>query len=303
MINRRTIVVVVAALIPVFGGTILVLGRNSAGGHPAISLRASAAPTVSVTASPTPTPKPTAAPTPAPPAPTRPPAPAIKPPVITVAYFTTLPPGAALPSDATCARQIASNPWEPRPDNVTANHTNVYAQGFRFVSSYFNDFGPAYGARVTGNYVGTTDQILRWAACKWGFDENTVRAQAVVESDWHQSTLGDCNGGATQPATNGCASVGILQVKGADIPPTEPGTWPAAFTSTAFNVDVAMANRRLCYDGKESWLLQFSPNYPAGDLWGCIGNWFSGRWHDAGAEQYIQKVQAELAAKRWTGWR
>ena len=30
-------------------------------------------------------------------------------------------------------------------------------------------------ARVTGNFTGTTDMILQWAACKWGIDEDIVR--------------------------------------------------------------------------------------------------------------------------------
>lgn len=246
------------------------------------------------TATATPTPPPAATPTIRPTAP--PPAP---PPTHFVSYFSTLPPGSALPTDAYCARSIANNPWEPRPANRTANQTNVYAQGFRFQSSYFQTYGPAYQSRVTGNFTGTTDQILRWGACKWGFDENTVRAQAVIESWWQQSTLGDCNA-TTQPQTHGCASVGILQVKGADIPPTHPGTWPSAWASTAFNVDYTLAIRRLCYEGKETWLHDQNASYAAGDMWGCIGRWYSGGWHDSGANQYIQKVQATLAAKTWT---
>ena len=152
---------------------------------------------------------------------------------------------------------------------------------------------------MTGNFTGTTDQILRWGACKWGFDEDTVRAQAVIESYWKQSVLGDC-AGTTQPQTNGCASVGILQVRGADIPPTHPGTWPAAWSSTAFNVDYTLAIRRLCYEGLETWLHDFNSSYAAGDVWGCIGRWFSGRWHDAAADGYIQRVQQTLSAKTWT---
>jgi hypothetical protein len=70
-------------------------------------------------------------------------------------------------------------------------------------------------------------------------------------------------------------------------------------TSTAFNVDYALAARRLCYEGKETWLRQPSPTYAAGDLWGCIGKWFSGRWHDAGAETYIARVRATLGARTW----
>ena len=71
-------------------------------------------------------------------------------------------------------------------------------------------------------------------------DEDDVRAQTVIESYWRQSLTSDC-GHKTQPETNGCASVGLLQVKGADIPATFPGTWPAALTSTAFNL-VRLAN-------------------------------------------------------------
>jgi len=243
------------------------------------------------------TPEPTAMATPvATPAPTLVPTVA---PVTTVAYFNTLGPGSTLPTDAQCAREIASNPWEPRAQNRTANQTNAYAQGFRLHGSYLASYGPGYENRVTGNFTGTTDQILRWGACKWGFDENTVRAQAVVESSWRQSTLGDCSG-KTQPETNGCASVGILQIKGANIPATHPGTWPAAWTSTAFNVDYTLAVRRLCYEGKETWLRSGTNGYAAGDLWGCIGRWYSGGWHDAGANKYIQKVQSTLAARTWT---
>jgi hypothetical protein len=220
-----------------------------------------------------------------------------------VDYFTTLPPAARLPSEAVCARDVGNNTWEPRPENSKANHTNVYGQGFRLHSSYLASYGAGYEDRVTGNFSGTTDQILRWGACKWGFDENTVRAQAVIESYWKQSTLGDCVGRPTQSATHGCESVGILQVKGADMPPTHPGTWPAAWTSTAFNVDYALAIRRLCFEGRETWLRQSNANYAAGDLWGCIGRWFSGRWHDSGANQYIEKVQSTNAAKPWTTWR
>ena len=38
---------------------------------------------------------------------------------------------------------------------------------------------------VSGNFYGTTDMILRWAACKWGIDEDVVRAEAVEESSWN----------------------------------------------------------------------------------------------------------------------
>ena len=71
----------------------------------------------------------------------------------------------------------------------------------------------SYVSRVDGNFTGTTDEILQWGACKWGFDEDLVRAVAVVESWWRQSTVGD----------NG-ASYGLLQVRTT----VHTGTFPLA---------------------------------------------------------------------------
>jgi autotransporter family porin len=207
--------------------------------------------------------------------------------------FTTLPPRSQLPSDAECAARVSRSSWEPRPDNTTANHTNVYAQGHRLTGSYLNQYG--YERRVTGNFTGTTDEILQWGACKWGIDEDIVRAQAAKEGYWHQSTLGDCNGG-TVSETHGCQSVGILQVKDANIPPTHPGTWPYAYESTAFNVDYTYAVWRSCFEGKETWL---GNGYHAGDVWGCVGRWFSGNWYIS-SQNYIAGVRNYLANKSWS---
>ena len=45
--------------------------------------------------------------------------------------------------------------------------------------------------RISGDFTGTTEEILRWAACKWGISQNIVFAQAAVESWWRQDSLGD----------------------------------------------------------------------------------------------------------------
>lgn len=208
-------------------------------------------------------------------------------------HFSTLAPGSALPSESDCAARVRRSSWEPRLDNATADNTNVYAQGGRLIGSYLNQYG--YESRVTGNFTGTTDEIIQWGACKWGIDEDVVRAQSVQESYWHQSTLGDCNGGPTVPETHGCASVGLLQVKGADIPPTHPGTWPYAYQSTAFNADYMLGVLRACYEGKETWL---GNGYQAGDIWGCVGRWFSGDWYKT-SQQYIASVRAIESRKDW----
>ncbi len=52
------------------------------------------------------------------------------------------------------------------------------------------DFNPLT-AHVTGGFSGTTDEILQWAAHKWGIPEDVIRAAAVTESNWNMSHLGD----------------------------------------------------------------------------------------------------------------
>lgn len=210
--------------------------------------------------------------------------------------FKTLPPGSPLPTDEECATRVRRATWEPRPINQNANATNVYSTGYRLVGSELAQFGPGYEDKVTGNFTGTTDEIIQWAACKWGFDENTVRAQAAVESSWRQTMLGTCLGGNVQTETGGCHSVGLMQVKAANIPPAHPGTWPYAKISTSFNIDYTLAVRRACFEGKLSLP---GVGYQAGDEWGCIGQWNTGAWHNPKSEQYISKVKQALANNAW----
>ena len=33
--------------------------------------------------------------------------------------------------------------------------------------------------------------------------------------------------------------------------------------------------------------------------WGCIGAWFSGQWHDAGAQHYVASVRSHLTLHAW----
>jgi hypothetical protein len=191
-------------------------------------------------------------------------------------HFATLPPGSTLPTDEECARLVRPAA-EIRRGNTTFNETKGHGPPA-------DPPQPLY-ARVTGAFTGTTDEILQWGACKWGIDEDIVRAQAAKESFWTQTNVGD----------NG-ESFGILQVR-------EP-YWGWAFkngdgdakSSTAYNVDAALAARRNCFEGNESWL---GGSYTAGDMWGCVGLWFSGRWYDDAAKTYIDAVKAYLQQKVW----
>ncbi len=223
----------------------------------------------------------------------------------------TLPPGSALPGDSTCASQITRSAFEPRPDNNTANHQVPTAAQI----ANLHPWNPLIGMdtnsdtlrrHITGNFTGTTDEILQWAACKWGIDTNIIRAEAVTESQWHQSQLGDytTNKSLCPPGMwNGSScyqSYGILQIKYTYF----QSEWPMSRNDTAFNADFVYGWLRNCYEGWADYLYQATPvsgypRYHAGDIWGCLGFWFSGTWYDQGAINYINVTKGYYAQKPW----
>ena len=222
-----------------------------------------------------------------PPATTTPPTP--PPPTGGPGHFTTLPVGAALPSGAECAGRVRAAP-EIRPDNALANSTRGTGTNSRTDWSGFQ--------RVDGDFVGTTDEIIQWAACKWGIDEDIVRAQIVKESYWHQAAVGD----------NG-ESYGLGQVRNtAHQSAFEDDN---AIRSTAYNLDYTYAVWRGCYEGAYTWLntVERGRDYAAGDAWGCLGVWFSGRWYTDPAVAYLEGgatqgygdvgVRQHLASRTW----
>jgi len=208
----------------------------------------------------------------------------------------------ARPSRWTTPRPV---PTEIRPLNATQNAT-------RGVGGRSSD---RLYARVTGNFTGTTDEIIQWASCKWGFDEDVVRAQSVTESYWDQRAGGDLTTNTANCPLghrngedghgNQCPdSWGIQQVRYSTFRwayPEVPGV-VTPITSTAYNLDIALAARRNCYEGLEPWLntVERGRDYAAGDLWGCVGMWFSGRWYTQPSVTYIDVVKGHLANHPWT---
>ena len=213
-------------------------------------------------------------------------------------YFSLLPPGSKLPSDAACAAAIKRKPENKRV-NKTYNATTGNGQRLKGEEIFSGDDPKAVtdiAPRVTGNFTGTTDEILQWAACKWGIDEDMVRAQAARESWWRQDVKGDWStNSAACPPGHGLGvdgepgkcpeSWGILQNRYQ----YEKSSWPGIQTSTAFNADTAYAIWRVCYEGYTLWLNQQErgAEYKKGDAWGCMGAWFSGRWYTDAAKWYI----------------
>jgi hypothetical protein len=202
-------------------------------------------------------------------------------------------PAAAAPTTARSCRNVVATP-EVRPSNTKANHTKA---------SKVPDFSGNWGsnpaadqvlAKVKGDFAGTTDEIIQWAACKWGLSADVVRAQAFVESTWDQQAVAGkrddpavCPTGLQPPCPT---AFGLMQLRSI----SQPGTYPLSVTSTAFNVDYALAFQRACLDGV-SWI----GAQTKGDVWGCIGLYKSGKWHDADAETYIGKVKDAVATHSW----
>lgn len=221
------------------------------------------------------------------------------------AYFSTLAPGSTLPSDAACAAAVRPAA-EQRADNTAANGAVPPPGSFHLASlnsqNGYDNRSQALEARVSGNYTGTTDEIIQWAACKWGFDEDVVRAIAVAESNWHQNEIGDlttvasaCPPGYTPECPR---SFGIHQVTWSSDP---VGTFPWSRDSTAFNLDASLMVHRLCFEGYMHWLRDIGYlTYGAGDFWGCVGQWYSGNWHDLAAEGYVTSVKGYVTIKPWT---
>lgn len=225
--------------------------------------------------------------------------------------FPLLAPGATLPSEAYCAAHIQRSSWEPRPQNTAANQRVPSGAQLAALSVW----GAAMGLdpradqlrqQMTGGFTGTTDEILQWVACKWGVPVDVVRAEAVIESSWLQSTQGDqtSDQSVCPPGTwNGGScnqSYGILQIKYQ----YNTSAWPMSRDDTAFSAEYVYGMIRACYEGWTTYLRSMTPQpgypaYHAGDLWGCLGRWYSGGWYDQGAIDYIAKVKAVYDQKPW----
>jgi autotransporter family porin len=215
--------------------------------------------------------------------------------------FQTLPPGSTLPTDQQCGARVRRAP-ENRAVNVRYNQTVGHPAPPS--PPYF-----VLAGRVTGNFTGTTDEIIQWAACKWGINENIARAQVAKESWWHQDNKGDWTSnpancppghpiGADGRPGQCPESMGLMQVR----TPYFQAYISDAIASSAYNLDIAYASWRACYEGHESWLntVERGRQYAAGDVWGCIGRWFSGRWYTQPANEYIASVQDYLNHRVWT---
>ncbi len=191
-----------------------------------------------------------------------------------------------LTSKEAAKRVIRDSGFEPRPSNADENRTvptKAQIADFRARSDM-----PLAGY-VDGRFKGTTDEILQWAAKKWGFQPDLFRAVARNESYWDMNMLGDHGD-----------SFGIFQVR-------RPYhcCLPFMRDSTAFNADYYGGILRAYFDGEQDWLnnpdvaVNNIGRYVAGDLWGSVGAWVTGNWHVPSNEQYVRDVQRWMDERPW----
>ncbi len=216
-------------------------------------------------------------------------------------YFKTLPPGSKLPSGKRCAARIApvevgaASRRTRRPMREVVHQPVSLPEQRTFNHAWQRKYKP----RITGNFHGTTDEIIQWASCKWGISDDLTRARAVKESHW----------AAAQPAaTTSRVPAAIARRSGSGNPcPTSfgllqskwyfrPGTYPRTRVSTAFMLDSALAETRGCLDG-----MMWFGHQSRGKLWDCVGVWYTGEWQQ-GYAGYVSSVRTILRNKPWRHW-
>jgi hypothetical protein len=195
------------------------------------------------------------------------------------------PPGWGPLTSADAATQVNPNGPELRPGNRRDNR-RVPSQ--ELLRAWRSTSEMPYAKHVDGDYRGTTDEIIQWAAAKWGFPKRIFRAVAVVESWWRMDTVGD-NGD----------SFGLFQVRR---PYHCLGECRIARRYTAWNADYYGGILRSYFDGKHDWLntVEHGRRYRPGDLWGSVGAWFAGRWWTPPAVGYIREVNERMRERTWT---
>lgn len=225
-------------------------------------------------------------------------------------------------SDASAASLVTHEP-ENRPSNVAANDyvpTSAQLQTFQSALDQYNQTpsqANAYMANVDGLdglANPSTDDLIQWAAHKWGIPEDWLRAEYALESRWNQAALGDhITETAAQYAENPIQarvygttsdvfrSLGITQ-EGWIPGQLGAGTEPLRWDSTAFNIDYQAATVRFYYDnpqgGRTVW---GDSSYVPCQQWNSIGGWYNPYpWNNSGQQNYVSTVQSYLSQQFWT---
>ncbi|MGH2873210.1 MAG: hypothetical protein ACRDL5_12205, partial [Solirubrobacteraceae bacterium] len=160
----------------------------------------------------------------------------------------------------------------------------------------------------------STDDLIQWAAHKWGIPEDWLRAEFALESFWNGFMLGDKAAVRVswyaryprQARISGSpavyTSMGITQVKWFPDGSVGAGTEPLRWESTAFNLDYQAAIVRFYYDNpagaRSSW---GDSSYRPCEPWRSIGGWDEPYpWANTTQAAYVADVKERLRARVWT---
>jgi hypothetical protein len=126
-------------------------------------------------------------------------------------HLGNLPPLSSLPAQSTCATLAdQANFPETTSQNVNdgtgwdANNQIWLTPPYFYANAGRDGLAPSADfAMVDGNYSGTTQDIIRWAACKWGVDEDWAYAESDQEHGWVESCA-QLHGGTTCDGGGDC---------------------------------------------------------------------------------------------------
>jgi hypothetical protein len=213
------------------------------------------------------------------------------------------------PKAETVGANAQANAYIPSDAELLAFHTALTDAG---TTPEQAEWYPRYVTGRPGIANPSTDDLIQWAAHKWGIPADWLRAEYTQESDWRQSGLGDLRteSGSWYPlfprfscptSTQCYESLGITQVKWHPDGSEGAGTEPLRWKSTAFNIDYQASIVRFEYDNpygkRSSW---GDSSYHPLDEWLSIGGWFSCYpYNNAGQNNYVNAVKAHLAARDW----
>jgi hypothetical protein len=160
-------------------------------------------------------------------------------------HYSMLRPGSLLPSESSCVGAVSTSsvttenaPWNE--DDGSPAHWNSNQPPGSIPSYFYNspscctELPKSDFRNVDGNYSGTTDDLIRISACKWGIDEDYIRAQSWIESGWHQ----DC---AAAHGGTGCSEGGDENNPAGCTPSSITG-----FTSTSAATPTLTASGQFC---------------------------------------------------------
>lgn len=216
-------------------------------------------------------------------------------------------------SDAEAAARVVPRA-EQRSENTQANDfvpSNAELQAFHEAEK---GTGWIYSAYVTGRpglSKPSTDELIQWAAAKWGIPVEWLRALCYGESGWNQAHVTDARKvskewyGLYPPQAQIAGSneeevyesMGITSLKWMPEGDQPPGTEPLRWKSTAFNLDFLGSQLRYYYNGLATWI---KGGYRAGEAWSSVASWFEPTpWRGKEQTWYVNYLKRILGEKPW----